>query len=402
MNVIINKEEYVSSDILFEKAPIYCKLVRSARELIRKNKLTSYIFLKLVDKKWTVSDGKSYKFDKVYFKKIFIDTIPEFNQEKIIIDKINIELAPDIINLDDNEKFKDDNGTIIEIETRGERKVDSIYFKVKDVMIGFKMENLLTTIIDKRKDGYIDGIHYKYFNCLKKGIITKKQSKIKKELFLTYKGFYHVAYLSRNKCMSNNLYTIKKWLDTFDKTILNNYTINIKDSIIQNKIGYVYIVSSNLLDAVKIGMWRSSIEALYSRYNTCYGKNIHIDYFLTSNARELESKTHKYFKKYQITNELFNKLYYTKYYEFIETNIDEINDELFNNDTIDYSDISDDTTNLYEVNTDNMSIISNITDIDNILTTTEIYDINYIELQKNNLLLKKQVEKLTKLLANKI
>jgi hypothetical protein len=188
MNVIINKEEYVSSDILFEKAPIYCKLVRSARELIRKNKLTSYIFLKLVDKKWTVSDGKSYKFDKVYFKKFFIDTIPEFNQEKIIIDENNIELAPDIINLDDNEKFKDDNGTIIEIETRGERKVDSIYFKVKDVMIGFKMENLNIVILNNQRDGYKEYIHYKFFNCKKKSKDLKKTNKtIKKELFLKIK-----------------------------------------------------------------------------------------------------------------------------------------------------------------------------------------------------------------------
>ncbi len=52
----------------------------------------------------------------------------------------------------------------------------------------------------------------------------------------------------------------------------------------------LYIVSSNLLNAVKIGMWRSNIESLYSRYITCYGKNIHIDYFLTNNARKLESK----------------------------------------------------------------------------------------------------------------
>ena len=82
----------------------------------------------------------------------------------------------------------------------------------------------------------------------------------------------------------------------------------------------VYIVSSNLLNAVKIGMWRSNIESLYSRYITCYGKNIHIDYFLTNNARKLESKTHEHFNKYQITNELFNKNYYSEYVKFIEYN----------------------------------------------------------------------------------
>ena len=377
--IIINKEEYISSEVLFEKAPVYCKLSRTARDLIRKKKITDYIFAKLVDKKWTVADGKSYKFDKVFFKKKFIDTIPEINEETIITDESNVQLAPEIIYLKDSEKFQDEDGNIIEIETRGERKVDSTYFKIKDVMSGFKMDNLDKVIV--QKDGYIKDHHYKYFNCKKVRKKENKTSKIKKELYLTYKGFQRVIFLSRNVCTKNNLYIMKKWLDNFDKKVLNNYKINIEDSIIQNKIGYVYIVSSNLLNAVKIGMWRSSIEALYSRYITCYGKNIHIDYFLTSNARELESKTHKYFENHQITNELFDKIYYNKYLEFIESNVDKINEQLINN------------------NSDNSKDLDNVSDIEKSVTT-EIYNNNYIEMQQKIVSLENQVKTLT-LLSNK-
>ena len=118
MNMItINKQEYILSDDLFNKAPVYCKLCRSARELIRKKKLTEYIFCKLINNKWVVSDGKSYKFDKIFFKKTFIDTIPEINEDKIIMDDDKIELAPNIIHLDDTEKFSDDKGETIDIET---------------------------------------------------------------------------------------------------------------------------------------------------------------------------------------------------------------------------------------------------------------------------------------------
>ena len=377
--IIINKEEYISSEVLFEKAPVYCKLSRTARDLIRKKKITDYIFAKLVDKKWTIADGKSYKFDKVFFKKKFIDTIPEINEETIITDESNVQLAPEIIYLKDSEKFQDEDGNIIEIETRGERKVDGIYFKIKDVMSGFKMDNLDKVIV--QKDGYIKDHHYKYFNCKKVRKKENKTSKIKKELYLTYKGFQRVIFLSRNVCTKNNLYIMKKWLDNFDKKVLNNYKINIEDSIIQNKIGYVYIVSSNLLNAVKIGMWRSSIEALYSRYITCYGKNIHIDYFLTSNARELESKTHKYFENHQITNELFDKIYYNKYLEFIESNVDKINEQLINN------------------NSDNSKDLDNVSDIEKSVTT-EIYNNNYIEMQQKIVSLENQVKTLT-LLSNK-
>jgi len=208
--IIINKEEYISSDVLFEKAPVYCKLSRSCRDLIRKKKITDYIFAKLVNKEWCVSDGKSYKCDKIFIKKSFYDTIPEVKQDKVIVDENNIQLAPDIIYLDDSEKFKDENGVCVEIETRGTRKVDAIYFKVKDVSIGFNLDNLVTTIIDKRKDGYIENNHYKYFNC---EILAKAQNKtnkiknMKKELYLTYEGILRVLFASH----SPNVKPFIKW-----------------------------------------------------------------------------------------------------------------------------------------------------------------------------------------------
>lgn len=209
--IIINKEEYISSDVLFEKAPLYCKVSRTGRDLIKKKKITDYIFAKLINNKWCVSDGKSYKFDKIFIKKSFYDTIPEVNQDKVIVDDNNIPLAPDIIYLDDSEKFKDENGVCVEIETRGSRKVDSIYFKVKDVSISFKLERLDEIISNKQKHGYIENIHYKYFNCKKPIRDVNKTNKIKniikKELYLTYEGILRVLFASH----SPNVKPFIKW-----------------------------------------------------------------------------------------------------------------------------------------------------------------------------------------------
>jgi hypothetical protein len=333
-SIFINKEEYVLSDDLFIKAPIYCKESRNARELIRKNKITDFVFAKPDDKNnWSITNGKSYKYDKILIKKLFIDTIKELNDDKPGI-KDNVESAPKIINLLDNEKFQDNDGNIIDIETRGERTVDKIYFKVKDVMKGFEINELNKTLISFNSVYKIDE-HYKYFNCRKFVKNNNYTRSIKKELFLTYMGFLRLIHVSRNKIYKNNIYIMQKWLDNFDNTVLNNYKINIKDASIKNNIGYVYIVSSDLLNAVKIGMWRSNIESLYSRYITCYGSNLHIDYFLTSNARELEYNTHTYFKKNRITNELFDKKYYSNYINYIKNNIDFTNqlelENIFNN-----------------------------------------------------------------------
>ena len=101
----------------------------------------------------------------------------------------------------------------------------------------------------------------------------------------------------------------------------------------------IYIVSSNLLDVVKIGICRYNIDSLYSRYITCYGKNTHIDYFIKVNVKE-------------ITDE-----------------------KVLDND-------------------DNLSTISDI--------ETEINNNNYIELQQTILSLENQVKMLTELLSNKL
>jgi hypothetical protein len=148
----INDKNYVHSDFILSNAPIYSKGCRSSRDLIKKKNIVpdKYIFARLKDNKWLVTDGKSFKFDKVFFKKSFINSIPELKIKKdtdeIIKDDNYIEKSHYIIHLDDNQKFKDENNNIIEIETHCERSIDKIYFRVKDVMEGFQMENLNKTI----------------------------------------------------------------------------------------------------------------------------------------------------------------------------------------------------------------------------------------------------------------
>ena len=140
-----------------------------------------------------------------------METIPELNKksDKEIVDDNGITKAPNIIYLKDDEKFKDDDGNVIEIETRGERDVDTAYFKVKDVMEGFNMENLENNI-QKEHTSYEYGKDYKYFLCEKKYDVLIKASKkidtkpiIKKELFLTYRGMLRCLFVSRNNKTDN-------------------------------------------------------------------------------------------------------------------------------------------------------------------------------------------------------
>ena len=168
--ITFKSTKYVLLDDVMRNAPIYAKGSRNTRTLIKKKKIpdTDYLYAKLNEnKKWSIVDGKSIKFDKLFVKKDYLINIPELNDdEEKIIDNKGIEKAPDIINLKDEEKFMDDEGNVLEIETRGSRNCNDVYFKVKDIAEKFGIKQLYTTIIANRNENtYKSNIDYKYFNC---------------------------------------------------------------------------------------------------------------------------------------------------------------------------------------------------------------------------------------------
>ena len=226
--IIINKLKYSQSEFLFIDAPIFCKGSRSSRDLIKKKNIDSkyYIYAKFDSKinSWLQTDGKSAKMDKVLFRHIYLKTINELDlndqpdQPSPTNNDEQILKAPELLELDDNEKFRDENNNIVDIETRGERKYDQIYFKVKDVSIGFDMPNLYRVVVDS--DGnYKSDIDYKYFNCCEKINSSNQTSKkviVTKELFLTYEGILRVLFVSRNnktkqfiKWATDTLFTVQ-------------------------------------------------------------------------------------------------------------------------------------------------------------------------------------------------
>ena len=109
-------------------------------------------------------------------------------------DNEDIETAPPILELTDQEKFHDVDGNIIEIETRGEKERNKIFFKVKDVMKAFGMPNLDHTIREKTSN-YKINIHYKKYYVRVSGR-QSPQTIIKKGLYLTYKGLLRVLFAS--------------------------------------------------------------------------------------------------------------------------------------------------------------------------------------------------------------
>lgn len=107
------------------------------------------------------------------------NNIPEFADDKEKV-KYDVEIAPEIIILDDEEKFKSNDGQIFEIEVRGKRTPRECYFRVKDIADQFEMKNLQNIIV-KENTKYEETIDYKYLTFLRKNSVSKKESKNKVE-----------------------------------------------------------------------------------------------------------------------------------------------------------------------------------------------------------------------------
>lgn len=69
--------------------------------------------------------------------------------------------------------------------------------------------------------------------------------------------------------------------------------------------GAVYAVSSPLLAAVKVGMWRGDARALRKRYATMYGNDLTLDIFEVDDCRRAEKEAHAHLAPHHLTNELF-------------------------------------------------------------------------------------------------
>jgi hypothetical protein len=246
-NIRINSLNYYKAEDIIKNAPIYSKSSRNGKELIKKKNIDvkSFTYARQVNSIWTKSDGTSNKFDKVFIRRKYVDELIELQNElngENVSDENGTEKAPDILSLEDNEKFHDELGNVLEIETRGVRQYDGIYFKVKDVANVFDLLKLSDTISDKR-GSYVLSDDYNYFICnrpVSNGTIANKNI-TGKELFLTYAGILRVLFVSRSG--KANLFV--KWAT---ETL---FTVQIGTNEQQNKL-VAKILGTNVENIVEV------------------------------------------------------------------------------------------------------------------------------------------------------
>lgn len=202
-----------------KKYQIYADLVKSkARCLIGSSnginlfikdsgliKGTDYCYARCKDGVWMETATYSKRYGTILFSDEWVKSF-----------ETGLRPLPPLLELRENEHFRNDSGEIYEVEVRGTRHHKSCYFKVSDVAICFDIKKLIHTITHA-KSGYELGYDYVNFNIQKlcnaenKDIKTKKKPSAiskKESLYFTYHGLIRTIIASK----SGNARSFLDWM----------------------------------------------------------------------------------------------------------------------------------------------------------------------------------------------
>jgi len=149
--IIENKSYFLCDDLNNYDTNYFSGMHRNLRGIIKKKNIpetvVKYAYYK---NNQLVISTESYVRSKLYLEAEWVNSnIPKMmqlnnqittntNSNEQLIDNNteinNISKVPSLLKLNDNEKFKDDNGNVLQIEVRGERLHNKCFFRVKDVM----------------------------------------------------------------------------------------------------------------------------------------------------------------------------------------------------------------------------------------------------------------------------
>lgn len=127
---------------------------------------------------------------------------PSGGGEEHEVKKEEYESAPDPLYLEEDEKFRDVDGNVVDIETRGTKDRKGIRFRVKGdtesigVMEAFNMPNL-DQVLRRQTSQYTTMDHYTVY-FIKVSRVDDASPTIKKAQYLTYKGLLRVLFASNS------------------------------------------------------------------------------------------------------------------------------------------------------------------------------------------------------------
>lgn len=148
---------------------------------------------------YTIVDPKIVNKRKLYIDKEWVEqNVPTFGDND---KELEIEIAPPILELLEHEKFRDENNEIIDIEIRGERHIDKVYFRARDIEKMLELKDCFIIDTLRNKDSTFEiKKHYEFFIPQDPNIfgVLKDKTQNQKTTFLTYHGLVKLLFTRRH------------------------------------------------------------------------------------------------------------------------------------------------------------------------------------------------------------
>lgn len=184
-------------------------------KLVKSNSLKNYQYhyARLIEGEWVITpdENRSNKVDKMFIcAKVVMKLVakredfnyrklarsqtrarrarkaqekqPYVRKPKVVVIKEELKPRPAIIELDENEIYKNDNGEEVEIEVCGKRERKKCYYKAIDVQVGYDTVDI-EKLMCERTSRFRRGKHFEYFLC-----------NDEPELYLTFSGVTGILY----------------------------------------------------------------------------------------------------------------------------------------------------------------------------------------------------------------
>jgi len=202
----LNGKTYFDINYVANKNPNFTRGCVNTNKVILKHKIPTdaYVFVSLNKKNgYTIlPNDTNYKARKMLILKEWIDeynVTANLNSSNNLLDSSLQSLPdlPDLLEIDDEEKFKDAQGNVIDIIVRGERDPYKIYFKAKDIGEMLNIERIKDSLNCATSE-FVENVHYVYFNNVHKSGEKDTKSNNNKVTYLTYKGLLRMLFVRRH------------------------------------------------------------------------------------------------------------------------------------------------------------------------------------------------------------
>lgn len=146
---------------------------------------------------WRHVDPTTVRKRKLFLRKEWVEqNIPGYGDNNMMLD---LEPAPPLLELEEHEKFRDAKGQVVNIEVRGKRDVDKIWFRARDVETMIEMTDITVTL-SNNESTFLRTDDYEYFIPLETKIPCELSNKTtrRKTVFLTYQGLLRLLFVRRH------------------------------------------------------------------------------------------------------------------------------------------------------------------------------------------------------------